>query len=148
MWQRLDRLAPSVLGHGDARGADRLAGAWGDRRGIGVVAYPANWRPEGRCFDPGAGKRRNVAMFEAFEPDLVTAFKDNFDYSFRTGGTEHMVRTALAGGVPCQVMTSDGELDELSPSVSSPSTNRVQCHMSYYCWVLANCPREVLRCQR
>ena len=114
MWRRLGQLAPLVIGHGDARGADRLAGAWGRRRGIEVVEFPADWRPSGR-FDRGAGKRRNVVMYEAFEPDLVAAFKDAFDFSLLTGGTEHMVRTALAGDTPCQVMDSDGRLDELFP---------------------------------
>lgn len=119
MWWRLDRLVPTVLGHGDARGADRLAGAWGDKRGIEVLTYPADWRPRGK-FDRGAGKRRNVAMFESFQPDLVAAFKDGFDFSFRAGGTEHMVKTALDGHVPCQVMTSAGHLDELFPLKQLP----------------------------
>lgn len=114
MWRRLDQLAPTALGHGDARGADRLADAWGRRRGIEVSAYPADWYPQGR-FDLGAGKRRNVWMLAAFKPDRVAAFKDNFDFTFRTGGTEHMVKTALANGVPCQVMDSSGALDELFP---------------------------------
>lgn len=114
MWRRLDQLGPWVLGHGDARGADRLAGGWADRRGVPVLPYPADWRPLGR-FDRGAGKRRNVAMYESFQPDLVAAFKDDFDFSLRTGGTEHMVKTALAGGTPCQVMDSGGLLDELFP---------------------------------
>jgi hypothetical protein len=114
LWGRLDQLSPSVLGHGDARGADRMAGAWGDSHGIEVLAYPCDWHPLG-MFDRGAGKRRNRTMFEAFRPDLVAAFKDDFDHSFRTGGTEHMVRTALTGGVPCQIVTSDGALEELFP---------------------------------
>lgn len=119
MWRRLDKLAPSIICHGAARGADRLAGAWASRRGVEVVECPADWRPGGR-FDWGAGKRRNVEMLERFEPELVAAFKDGFDFSFRTGGTEHMVKTALAAGVPCQVMNALGEIDELFPLEQLP----------------------------
>jgi hypothetical protein len=114
MWRRLDWLAPRIVGHGDARGADRLADAWASARGCEARAFPADWRPDGHL-DMGAGKKRNVAMLATFRPDLVAAFKDHFDFSLRTGGTEHMVKMALATGVPCQVMTSAGVIDELFP---------------------------------
>lgn len=119
MWRRLDVLQPRIVGHGDARGADRLAGSWADSRRVEVLAYPADWRPQGRL-DLGAGRRRNVWMCAAFKPDLVAAFKDHFDFSFRTGGTEHMVKVALDAGVPCQVMDSSGALDELFPLQQLP----------------------------
>lgn len=114
MWRHLDRLHPKIVGHGDARGADRLADAWATARGCEVRAFPADWRPDGRL-DLGAGRKRNAAMLTTFRPDLVAAFKDDFDFDFRTGGTEHMVKLSLAAGVLCHVMGSTGEIEELFP---------------------------------
>lgn len=114
LWARLDRLCPQIIGHGNCRGADLTADAWALERGVEALRFPADWHPQGR-FDRGAGRRRNVEMLGAFGPDLVAAFKDGFDFDLRSGGTEHMVKIALAAGVPCQVMDSVGIVDELFP---------------------------------
>ncbi len=79
-----------TLAHGAARGADRLAGQWARKRGVMVCEYPADWERMGR----GAGHARNALMLKEFRPDLVLAFKDNFDREMRRGGTEHMVKIA------------------------------------------------------
>ncbi len=90
----IDRITD--LAHGDARGADRLAGAWAGRHpSIAVYPYPANWKGLGR----GAGPARNNQMLKEFRPDLVIAFKDGFDHTLSRGGTEHMVKIARAAGI-------------------------------------------------
>lgn len=57
--------------------------------------YPADWEKHGKA----AGPIRNALMLEEGKPDLVLAFKDGFDWQFKRGGTEHMVRIAKAAGV-------------------------------------------------
>lgn len=109
LWGVLDRLSPSIIGHGHCRGADLSADEWALFRGVEASAYPADWHPMGR-FDRAAGHKRNVWMFEDFGPDLVVAFKDGFDFTLSAGGTEHMVHTALTGGVDAEVVNAAGEL--------------------------------------
>lgn len=76
--------------HGDARGADRLAGLWATCTNVAVHAHPARWDLYGRA----AGPIRNRAMLESqFSVDLVVAFPGGH-------GTEDMVKQARAKGVP------------------------------------------------
>lgn len=110
----LDRSGPTLLSHGLCRGADMLSDEWALQRGVGARVYPAEWYPLGR-FDRAAGHKRNRWMFEDFGPELVVAFKDGFDFTLSAGGTEHMVKTALTGGVPVQVVSTDGVVEELFP---------------------------------
>ncbi len=77
----------TLLIHGDARGADRLAGEWARERGIEVLACPADWKRYGR----GAGPKRNRQMLVE-NPDLVVAFPGG-------SGTSHMVIIAEEAGV-------------------------------------------------
>src|SRR5262245_59385557 len=69
----LDRLDAArgftVLIHGDASGADHLAGEWAKSRSIEVLARPADWKKYGRA----AGPIRNSQMLDE-KPDLVVAF--------------------------------------------------------------------------
>lgn len=88
-------LSEVTIIHGAARGADSCADVAAQRLGITHVdRYPAEWNRLGRS----AGFERNVLMLEN-RPDVVLAFKDNFDRSLRSGGTEHMVRISLEAGV-------------------------------------------------
>lgn len=73
--------------HGDAPGADSLAGWWAEVRGAQNVRCPANWRLHGRK----AGPMRNTAML-ALNPDLVVAFPGGT-------GTADMVSKATARGI-------------------------------------------------
>lgn len=73
------QLGISQLIHGDARGADRLSGAWASKNGIAVTAVPADWNKFGKS----AGFRRNETMAR-MSPDLVVAFPGG-------KGTEHMI---------------------------------------------------------
>lgn len=108
----LRELSPSMVGHGDARGADRMADTWCSTYGVPAVPYPVDWRPGG-SFDVGAGFKRNAWMLMDFRPDRVVAFKDGFDFSLRRGGTENTVKTALRLGVPVEVWASTGEVVRL-----------------------------------
>jgi hypothetical protein len=113
MADELDAFTPAVICHGAARGADRLAGLWASSRHVVVKPYPADWEKHGRA----AGPIRNRLMLDDFHPDLVVAFKDGFDYSLESGGTEHMVKIARAAGVECRVVDRSGD----GPSWSDPS---------------------------
>lgn len=92
------------LVHGDARGADRMAGAIykellfltesADRRWI--VTMPADWEKYGI----GAGPIRNATMLGEFKPDLVVAVKGG-------RGTANMVMQAMTRGVPVKQYGED-----------------------------------------
>lgn len=64
MFETLDTLnrlfRVDYVVHGDARGADKLAGIWGGERVIPVKACPALWHEHGRR----AGPIRNAEMLD------------------------------------------------------------------------------------
>jgi hypothetical protein len=74
--------------HGDAPGADRLAGRWAVANGVQVVICPANWKLLGNA----AGLVRNQRMVE-LGPDAVMAFPGG-------AGTADMTRRARKAGIP------------------------------------------------
>lgn len=95
------RLSPLVVIHGDARGADRLAGAAALELGIAVEAVPADWARYGRA----AGGVRNAAMLAGVggtggKVDGVLAFR----MAGASPGTDDMIRRARAAGVPVTVI--------------------------------------------
>ena len=75
--------------HGDARGADRLAGEIAARVGVPIVTFPADWTRHGAA----AGPIRNQTMLDSGKPDLVLAAPGGT-------GTADMVRRAVRSGVP------------------------------------------------
>jgi hypothetical protein len=81
-----------VLIEGDARGADRLAGALARARGWELEVYPADWQRHGRT----AGPRRNARMLREGRPERVIAFTDDLAGS---RGTADMVRRAQGAGL-------------------------------------------------
>jgi SLOG family YspA-like protein len=91
----LDRLHTeksfTVLIHGNARGADRIADAWAWRMGVPCESYGL---PQGEWDELGkkAGPLRNQRMLDEGKPDLVVAFPGS-------GGTKDMVRRAVKAGV-------------------------------------------------
>ena len=91
LWSTLDRLHAehhfTALIHGDARGADRLAGEWAGERGIPVLVCPEDRKRDGR----GARSKRNRRML-AENPDLVVAFSHD-------SSSEHMTLIAEDAGV-------------------------------------------------
>lgn len=93
--------------HGDAPGADRLAGEIGEQIGAAVHAMPAEWSSFGRA----AGPIRNRSMLEQLRPQLVLAFHDRITES---KGTADMVRAASKAGVPFLLISHEGETGQPS----------------------------------
>jgi hypothetical protein len=95
MISALDRLHTersfTVVIHGNARGADKMADAWARRRGVPREPYEL---PQGEWDELGkkAGALRNQRMLDEGRPDLVVAFPGG-------GGTKDMVRRAVKAGV-------------------------------------------------
>lgn len=81
------RFRISALIHGAYRGADTLAGEWGNSKGIRVIPVPAEWTVHG----PAAGPIRNSKML-AMDPDVVVAFPGG-------DGTADMVSQARWAGI-------------------------------------------------
>ena len=83
---------PSIVIHGGARGADRIADEEARKLGIHVACVDALWTYSGNA----AGPLRNKAML-LLQPAKVLAFP--LAGSF---GTKHMVKCAEAMGIPVQ----------------------------------------------
>lgn len=104
--QRIAQLpAGVVLIHGNAAGADRLAGTAALRAGITVVRFNADWETHSddcRCRGQGwcreAGKRRNLLMLDQ-QPYLVIAFWNQV-----STGTKHTIDHACLRGIPVEVI--------------------------------------------
>lgn len=107
----------TTLIHGNARGADRIAGDLGKKLGMQVIPCPAQWRRHDWlgesplkcsrrvCKDQDeicrlAGPRRNREMMQ-LAPQLVIAFHDDLD---RSKGTKDMVKLAKANGVKVRLV--------------------------------------------
>lgn len=78
----------TLLVHGDAKGADKLAGRWAVERGIQQVKVPANW--EG--LDTKAGMVRNQLMLDLVSPEVCVGFPGGI-------GTNKMMFMAHKQGV-------------------------------------------------
>lgn len=79
----------TVLIHGNAKGADRLAAAWASRNRILVVPFPADWTAHGFS----AGPIRNQQMLDEGKPDRVLAFPGG-------KGTADMIARAKKAQIP------------------------------------------------
>ena len=103
---------PDVIIHGDAAGADRVAGQVAAKWGIKVWKFPANWARYGKS----AGPRRNYQMIQEGRPTLVLAFPGG-------AGTANMIKQASKAGLTIRritaepVMKSPFENDLNSPAV-------------------------------
>lgn len=82
--------------HGDARGADKLAGEVAIGLGLRVKAVPAKWKDLGKS----AGILRNQHMLD-MGPDLVLAFCSDIT---GTSGTMDMLKRARTKGVQSKVV--------------------------------------------
>lgn len=76
----LSAAKPDAVLHGDAKGADRLAGEWAHWNDCAEIKMPANWDAYGK----GAGPRRNHQMVSVAN-------------TFRLGGWDVVV-LAFPGG--------------------------------------------------
>ena len=92
----LDTLQPKAIVHGDAHGADTLAGEYARNNLIEVRAYPANWSKYGRA----AGPIRNQQMIDSEPVDMVVAFPGG-------RGTAHMVQTARTHGIHVEIIPKE-----------------------------------------
>lgn len=84
-------LAPDVVIHGGATGADSLAGRWALDNAVEQSVFSvskADWDKHGKA----AGPLRNARMLAEGKPNLVVAFPGG-------RGTEDMKRRARAAGV-------------------------------------------------
>ena len=78
----------ALIAHGDAPGADTMAGNWANWHLIKVTRFPAEWRKYGKS----AGPVRNQKMIDEGKPDLVVAFPGG-------NGTADMCRRAGDAGI-------------------------------------------------
>lgn len=70
MRRYLTQIAPTLVIHGGAAGADSLAGAVAAEMHIPTIVFPADWRAHGKS----AGPKRNQQMLVEGRPDAVLAF--------------------------------------------------------------------------
>lgn len=81
----------TLIIHGDADGADRLADTWACANDVAVLVMRARWAEHGRA----AGPIRNQLMLDDGKPDRVVAFPGG-------AGTADMVRRAKRAHVPVE----------------------------------------------
>lgn len=75
IFKALDELAPDLVIHGGARGADQLADDWARRNQVDVHVFRAKWGEWNMPHDnKKAGPERNQRMLEAYPGVQVFAF--------------------------------------------------------------------------
>lgn len=96
----------TVVINGGAWGADFYARKVGAEifGAENVETYYAEWTKYPQETKWMAGHVRNQRMLDEGKPDVVFAFKDNFNWGLDKGGTEHMVKIAKEAGVPTYVI--------------------------------------------
>ena len=90
-----DLPGDSVIVHGNAAGADRIAHQEGQKLGLLVEPHPADWETHGKSAGPI--RNREMARLGA---DLCIAFWDGSSV-----GTGHMMKTAREAGIPVEVLS-------------------------------------------
>jgi hypothetical protein len=83
----------TIVVHGNARGADSIAGKIAYELQMDVRPYRADWEKYGRA----AGPIRNRQMYTTEHPDVVLAFHENIEQS---KGTKDMIGIAKKGNTP------------------------------------------------
>ncbi len=99
----------TIVVHGGARGADRMAGGVAVSMGLPVEIHEPLWKEEGRA----AGYRRNERMLDLPNIREVHAFRVAKPGESR--GTDHMVGIAREAGVALVVYGEDGHVLERRP---------------------------------
>lgn len=93
--EELEKLPKkTIIMHGKARGADKMADEIAKRLGFKVKAYPADWKRYGKA----AGIIRNNEMLDE-EPDKVLAFQLD-----ESRGTQHTINEARKRGIKVKVI--------------------------------------------
>lgn len=100
----------TILIHGAAPGADRIAGRLGKEEfGFEVRPYPADWKG----FGNSAGPIRNAGMLKAEHPDL-NGVKIDKGFGFSTGrenkGTHDMSEKLWVAKVRFEILFSPGSV--------------------------------------
>lgn len=93
VFRELDKLAPALVIHGGAPGADTLAATWCVATRTPELRFPAEWSLYGKA----AGPLRNQQMLDEGKPTLVLAFPGG-------RGTADMIRRARKAGIPVNNM--------------------------------------------
>ena len=118
-WNKIDVIAnvveklpaDAVVIQGEAQGADIIARACAEERGLEVLSFPANWDTEGKS----AGHKRNKRMLDEGGANLVIAF---IDTNWESRGTFNMIELAEAKGVQVvKIAMPCGVTNESSGSV-------------------------------
>ena len=91
-----------VLGHGNQRGADKMAGKVAKNYGMVVRPFDADWEQFGK----NAGPIRNGEMLSQIKPHLVLAFHNDISHS---KGTKDCVRRARELDIPVLVICDETE---------------------------------------
>jgi hypothetical protein len=95
------KLAPdTVVIHGGANGADKMAGYVAKKLGLTVEVFEADWVRYGRA----AGPVRNKAMLDS-GIDMVVAFHENIEQS---KGTKNMMSQARKAGIKVLLFEGKG----------------------------------------
>jgi hypothetical protein len=104
---------PEVVIHGDAAGADRVAGAIAEKWELEVWKFPANWARYGKS----AGPRRNYQMLQEGRPTHVLAFPGG-------RGTEDMCKQASKAGLTVRRITAEPVMSSpFADALNSPKTD-------------------------
>ncbi len=81
--------------HGGARGADTLAGRYGNEISIPVSVFSADWNTYGKS----AGPIRNRRMLTEGLPEMVIAFRGP-----NSRGTQNMIDQATKAGIKVRII--------------------------------------------
>jgi hypothetical protein len=90
----------TVIIHGNARGADKIAERKAKEHGLTVKGYSADWNRYGKA----AGPIRNERMLLEGRPDRVVAFHNDLS---KSRGTADMLRQAEKRGVAFEIRRSE-----------------------------------------
>lgn len=110
IWAFLETLADGVdpssieVVHGDAHGADRIAGSAAKALGFTVTPVPADWETYGKA----AGPERNTRMV-LMAPRRVVAFRRDG----KSNGTDDMIRKSLRNHIHVTLFDERGEVRDL-----------------------------------
>ena len=91
-----------ILIEGEARGADKLSRIHGEKLGIKVLRYYADWRNLGLK----AGVIRNTRMLEEGRPDFAVAFHHDLS---KSRGTKDMVLKCIYANIKVLHILSENE---------------------------------------
>ena len=96
----IEKLNPSIIIHGGAKGVDTIAGAIGRYLEIEVIVFPAEWYKYGKA----AGSIRNEQMIIEGKPDYLLACHPCIQDS---KGTKHMIERAKKYKIPYTLITGE-----------------------------------------